>query len=574
MQFVLTLHSHLPWVLNHGRWPHGSDWLCEATIDTYLPLLETLQGLAHDGVKAPITLGITPVLANQLVSPDFPGEMEAFFDQRLVACDEAPESLAATEDEHLLHLVRFWRDRFLRFRELFRSVDGNLVKAFRQLEEAGEIEIISSAATHGFLPLLGREESIRLQLSVGAREHRRLFGRAPRGCWAPECAYRPSGEWNPIPGVSRSVDRAGVESFLEEAGFRYFFVDTHMMEAGSSLGAYADVPHGLERFDAEWHANHDAPEGVRVRSPYQAFRVSNAPPGAGVAAFVREPRSSMQVWSRHHGYPGEESYLEFHKIRWPGGLKFWKVTGPDTDLGDKNSYDPRRAWERLHDHASHYAWLLGQIKAEEGVGQDGVTMAPFDTELFGHWWFEGVDFLGEVYRRLARKDEVEPATASGHLEANPPVLGVEPLQGSWGADGDFSMWLNPGTQWTWERLWKLEDAFWAVAPEALGSAEARPILAQAARQLLLAQSSDWQFMISTGAVPDYGAKRFAQHCMDAEEMLAFLQEPPAENGQDRIADRVREMEERDHLFPDILDAVEEALARSGQSTASPGASEG
>lgn len=139
MQFVLTLHSHLPWVLNHGRWPHGSDWLCEATLDTYLPLLEVLQGLVHDGVKAPVTLGITPVLANQLASPDFPAEMESFLAQRLEACDEAPSSLADTGDEHLLHLVRFWKDRFLRFRDLFRSMEGNLVKALRRLEEEGTI---------------------------------------------------------------------------------------------------------------------------------------------------------------------------------------------------------------------------------------------------------------------------------------------------------------------------------------------------------------------------------------------------------------------------------------------------
>jgi 1,4-alpha-glucan branching enzyme len=152
MDFVLALHSHLPYVLNHGRWPHGSDWLCEAAIDTYLPLLETLRGLAADGVAAPVTIGFTPVLANQLVSPTFADELEAYFQQRLTACDEAVTAMAGTNDAHLLPLTDYWRDRLQRLRALFRSVHGNLVEPFRALEEAGHIEIMGGAATHGFSP--------------------------------------------------------------------------------------------------------------------------------------------------------------------------------------------------------------------------------------------------------------------------------------------------------------------------------------------------------------------------------------------------------------------------------------
>ncbi|HET6778624.1 MAG TPA: hypothetical protein VFH26_07025, partial [Gemmatimonadales bacterium] len=150
--FIFTLHSHLPYVLHHGRWPHGSDWLCEAALDTYLPLLEVLRGLATDGVAAPVTIGFTPVLANQLTSADFVSEMETFFQQRIKACDEAPASLAATGDSHLLPLAEFWRGRLRRLRTLFDSIDHDLIGAFRALESAGRIEIISSAATHGYLP--------------------------------------------------------------------------------------------------------------------------------------------------------------------------------------------------------------------------------------------------------------------------------------------------------------------------------------------------------------------------------------------------------------------------------------
>lgn len=561
MHFVLTLHSHLPYLLNHGRWPHGTDWLCEAALDTYLPLLRMLLDLENEGVPAPLALGITPVLAGQLAHPGFAAEMERFFEQRLEACREAPRSLASTGDEHLLPLVGFWEDRFTSLQRLFEQVGGDLVGAFRRLEERGRIEIIASAATHGFLPLLGREESVLLQLVAGAQEHRRLFGRSPAGCWIPECAYRPSGEWNPLPGVSRPAYRPGLEVHLSRVGFRYFFMDTHMARAGESLGAYGDVPHGAERFDAEWHGRPRLQHVEARRSPYQAFWVADYPSRAQVAAFVREPRSSMQVWSRHHGYPGDEWYLEFHKIRWPGGLKFWRVTGPEVDLGAKAPYDPERARERVGEHASHFAWLLGTIPREEGVGREGVGMAPFDTELFGHWWFEGVDFLGEVFRKLQAQEEVLPLRASDSLDASPPREVIRPSEGSWGAEGDFSMWLNPQTRWTWERLWPLEERFWKAALQARAEPSLRPLLAQAARELLLAQSSDWQFMISTGAVPDYAERRFSLHCDDLEALLDAL-EPEAPPGRlEAVLERLPALEGRDDLFPGILEALDQVLDR-------------
>jgi 1,4-alpha-glucan branching enzyme len=538
VDFVLTLHSHLPYVLNHGRWPHGSDWLCEAALDTYLPLLEQLRTLEREGIPAPVTIGFTPVLANQLASPVFGRELESFFEVRIAACREAPASLGATGDQALLPLVNYWRQRLERLRDLFRSTGGDLVSGFRDLRARGVLEIIGSAATHGYLPLLRRDESIRLQLAVGQHEHRRLFGEAPAGCWLPECAYR-----------SRVGGRPGIEELLEEAGFRYFFTDAHLAHAGASLGAYGDVPLGAERFDAEREGRARAPDEAATRSPYQAYRVSRSRPG--VAAMVRDPRSSLQVWSRQQGYPGDEWYLEFHKIRWPGGLKLWRVTGGDVSLGDKRPYEPPRAEERTAAHGRHFADLLGQL----ATGGAGLVVAPFDTELFGHWWFEGVDFLAATYRELRRRPAIRPVTASRHLAERPPQTALQLAEGSWGVNGDHSMWLNDQTRWTWERLWPLEDAFWDAVPAALSVAAARPILAQAARSLLLAQSSDWQFILSTGAVPDYAERRFIGHCEDTERLLAALREGALE-GATRLAG---ELAERDHLFPDVLESVAGAV---------------
>jgi 1,4-alpha-glucan branching enzyme len=352
-----------------------------------------------------------------------------------------------------------------------------------------------------------------------------------------------------------------LELFLAEAGFQYFFIDTHMAEAGEALGWYSDVTHGTERFDAPFEGESRASAPDTKRSAYQAYFVGDPQARKGLTAFVREPKASMQVWSRQLGYPGDGSYLEFHKIRWPSGLKYWSVTGSEVDLGGKLPYDPKQARYRASDHATHFSGFLGHIQRKERVPPSGVAMAPFDTELFGHWWFEGVDFIRELFTRLPYREGVVPVTASEHLESFPPKSAIRPLQGSWGANGDFSMWLNDGTRWTWERLWPLEESFWAVAPRALASEETRPILAQAARQMLLAQSSDWQFMISTGAVPDYAEKRLNIHCDDAETLLSALKPGTPEGAMAEALGKVSALQTRDDLFPDILDSVAKVLNR-------------
>ncbi|HUL04364.1 MAG TPA: 1,4-alpha-glucan branching protein domain-containing protein [Gemmatimonadales bacterium] len=554
MDFILALHSHLPYVLNHGRWPHGSDWLCEAALDTYLPLLEALEQLADADTPAPITIGFTPVLANQLADPAFARELDAFFELRLAACDEAAKSLPATGDAALLPLLGFWRARFCALQARFRGIDRNIVAAFRKLEQEGRLEIIGSAATHGYLPLLGRDESIRLQLAVGRAEHRRLFGRDPVGCWLPECGYRPRGIWSARAGTA--LERRGVEEHLADAGFGYFFTDAHLARAGGVLGSYGDVPLGAERFDAERHEQATRPAASAVRSPHSAYRVSSVRGGKSVAALVRDPASSMQIWSRHQGYPGDGSYLEFHKMRWPGGLKFWRVTGPDVDLGAKQAYEPAPAFARAADHASHFAHLLASVPPTPGARGREVVVAPFDTELYGHWWFEGVEFLGVVYRRLSEQRAVRPVTAGRHLEEHPPQAGLRLAEGSWGANGDHSMWLNDRTAWMWQRLWALEDAFWDAAPAAATRPEARPILAQAARELVLAQASDWEFIVSTAVVADYGVRRFELHCQDAERLVAALAPGGSLEGGQRLAE---ELWQRDRVFPDILASVAVAL---------------
>ena len=546
MDFVLTLHGHLPYVLHHGRWPHGSVWLSEGALDSYLPLIEALQKLEKEKIPAPITLGITPILANQLAHPSFISEFEAYMDRRLESAAQAPASLAQSGDAALKPIADFWHRRLERLYKLFRSIDEDLIGTLKGFESRGVIEIISSAATHGFLPLLARDESIELQLRVGVSEHRRLFGRAPTGCWLPECAYRPAGPWNPGFGAKPQRRRVGIEEHLAAAGFRYFFVDSHLVHAGPALG-YPDVVSAPA-----------SPAGKRT--PYSAYRVASADGTIrDLFALVRDPRSSEQVWSRDQGYPGDEWYLEFHKIRWPDGLRLWRVTGAKTDLGAKQQYDPQAAQAAARNHADHFAGVLRQTAAAPGRDQarDAVVTAPFDAELFGHWWFEGVDFLANVYRRLAT-DGVQPVTAREHITSHGRrAPAIQLTAGSWGKDGDFSYWLNQQTSWTWKRLWALEEAYWAVAPKALaGGPKARAVLAQATRSMLLAQASDWQFIISAGEAADYATQRFDEHCGQAEDLVRALGEGKID---DATLARVEALGAQDSVFPNVLRSVAEVI---------------
>jgi 1,4-alpha-glucan branching enzyme len=471
-------------------------------------------------------------------------------ERRLEGAAGAPAHLAAAGDSQLVPIAKFWHERLTRLLALFRSLDGDLVGALRKFEDRGRIELISSAATHGFLPLLSRDESIRLQLAVGVSEHKRLFGRMPTGCWLPECAYRPGGPWGP-PGAGpalRQTYRAGIDEHLAAAGYRYFFVDTHLVRAGAALG-YPDVV--------------DIPVAGE-RTPYVAYRVASSKRRAhDLFALVRDPKASAQVWSRAQGYPGDEWYLEFHKIRWPDGLRLWRVTGSGVDLGGKQRYDPGAASNSAQNHAEHFASVLRetatriqQQRAARGAPPPVVT-APFDAELFGHWWFEGVDFLAQLYRRLARNG-VRPVTAGQHVTSSAKASpAIQLTEGSWGKNGDFSMWLNDQTSWTWQRLWALEHAYWAIAPKALGGGpKPRAVLAQATRSMLLAQASDWQFIISTGEAADYANQRFDEHCGQAEDLVRALG-----NGKidDATMHRVEALGAQDSLFPNILRSIAEVL---------------
>jgi 1,4-alpha-glucan branching enzyme len=549
--FTFVLHSHLPWVLHHGRWPHGVDWLNEAAAETYLPLWRVLHERAARRRPIGVTLGLSPVLCEQLAHPDFHAEFATYLDQKIGAAVDDRAYFARTGETALAALAERWERFYRASLEDFMGPRGpNLVARFRRLEEDGAIEIITCGATHGYFPLLGTDAAIEGQVRTARAAHRRHFGRDPRGIWLPECGYRPAGPWvSPLDPQAAPATRRGVEEIVGEQGLRYFFVDTHLLSGGRPLGVYAD------RFEALRHVIHEDGEGTVApeRLPYRPYRVGRA---AEVACYGRDAVTAIQVWSGEHGYPGDPAYLDFHKKRFPGGHRYWAVTHPRADLAHKQVYQAEAAESRAPEHAAHFVALLQRVlgEAAERQGAPPVVCAMFDTELFGHWWFEGPRFLAAVLDRLDEAG-IEPCSAGDFLAAHAPREVVELPEGSWGDGGRHQVWLNDDTRWTWGPIHAAEARFERLACEALGL-PAEPLLErlmrQTGRELLLLEASDWQFLITTFAARDYAELRLAEHA-ESFERLATLAARRLAGGLLAEADEafVSECERRDALFPDF-----------------------
>ncbi|HEU4366634.1 MAG TPA: 1,4-alpha-glucan branching protein domain-containing protein [Methylomirabilota bacterium] len=549
--FSLVLHTHLPMVVNHGRWPHGSDWLNEATFECYLPLLEIAHRLVADGLSPKWTINVSPVLTEQLASPEFQTELAFYYENVRRACVESRAHFKGTGDQPIVALTYFWEEFYERMWELHRRIGGDIPGTLADLQRGGHLELITCAATHGYLPLLSRDESIHLQLRAAVETHTRHFGQAPRGIWLPECAYRPRYEWTPQAGPERGRERRlrpGIEEMLAAHGLEYFVADSHLVAAGEPVFLYRDFV-GRKGVLAEPASPMPA---VEPRSPYEPYRVASRGGTGSAIAFIRDPRSTVQVWSRERGYPGEFSYLEFHKKHFPGGLRFWRITDASGDLGTKQVYDPKVAVEKVGLQAAHFVGLVRETLEQARGGRGGLVCSPYDAELFGHWWFEGPLWLEQVVREMSRNG-VRPMTLAEALTVVPPQGPLQLPEGSWGEGGDHRVWLNPGTEWTWDRVYSAEREW--VEQLGLGDGgdrELKRVLAQASRELLLLQASDWQFLITTGAARDYAERRVAEHYADFKrlsEMAHGLRQRRPLSAE--AADTLRRLEKNDFVFPGL-----------------------
>jgi 1,4-alpha-glucan branching enzyme len=480
---TLILHAHLPYV----RHPEHEDaleenWLFEAITETYVPLFLVLESLIEDGIDFRLTFSVSPTLASMLADPFLQSRYLTRIERLIELADK--EEARTKSDPLIRPLARMYGALFASAREAFvNRYQKNLLNGLRRFQELGKVELMGTAATHGYLPLLSVNESaVRAQIKVGVKHHERSFGRRPTGFWLPECGYYP-----------------GVDAVLAEQGIRFTILETH----------------GITRADQ--------------RPRYGVYAPIYCP--SGVAAFGRDPDSSRQVWSAIEGYPGDYDYREFYRdigydldldyirpyihrdgIRIDTGMKYYRITGRDNF---KDPYIPEWAERKAEIHAGHFlAERQRQIeRLATMMDRKPVIVAPYDAELFGHWWFEGPRWLEYLIRKIAlEQDAIRLATLSEYLGEYPTNQTATPCMSSWGHRGSSEVWLNQENPWVYPHLHMAAESMEELAnahPCATG-----PLLRalnQAARELLLAQASDWAFMINSGAMTEYATARTKSH---------------------------------------------------------------
>lgn len=516
-RFLLCLHSHMPYVLSHGKSPHGTDWLMESAAECYLPILHALDRLHAEGIVPRWTINMTPILAEQLADPNFADEFIGYCEDKIASAKLDQKRFAAEGPLWMTGLATMWQRVYSRALTQFTERwNKEILSGFRFFQEEGLIEVMTCGATHGYLPLLGTDESCQAQVKLGVDSYKKHFGRQPRGIWLPECAYRPPYMWkSPVNESEQAWPRKGVEEYLQENGIEYFFVDSHMIRGGEPLGTYQEkFPQLAEMFARSKKFFNPPPE---LRSEYEHYALPN-----GVVCMARDPETTVKVWSGEHGYPGDPFYLEFHKQLYPGRHRYWRISENKRDLGAKQPYDPWRAYENVANHAEDMVRTLKSTLAryKGQADREGTVIAMYDTELFGHWWWEGPEFLYELARRLHAESDIECVSGGDLIDREPARHTITLPEGSWGEGGYHYVWLNEDNVWTWEKLYPAQRKMRQMAREMAGG-PAEEIAIQAARELLLAEASDWQFLISTFSARDYSEIRFVDH-IDRFNRLAEL----------------------------------------------------
>jgi 1,4-alpha-glucan branching enzyme len=457
--FALVLHSHLPWLAHHGSWPVGEEWLHQAWSSSYLPLVRLLGELADEGRRDVLTLGVTPVLAAQLDDPWCLRQQTTW----LGFWRERAAELAARPETHLRELAA---REFAAAERSLELLAGDwrhgASPLLRRLQEAGVVELLGGPATHPFLPLLD-DRVAAFSLRAGLDDARLRLGRRPVGVWSPECGWAP-----------------GLERTLVADGVRHLLVDEATL----------------------------APTGASTSQPWRVA-------GSDVVVLARDLAVTNLIWSSRTGYPAGPHYRDFHTFDHPSGFRPYRVTGAGTEGPDKAPYDPRRARRAAADDAVRFVAAVRQrlLEVRDRDGRRGLVVAAYDTELFGHWWHEGPQFLGHVLRLLPEAG-VRLTTLGGALESHGAAGEIELPPGSWGAGKDYRVWdgeqvhdLRDEGFWVQRRLLDVVDD-----EHRAGRLRARrPDLDQLARQALLALSSDWAFMVTRDQAADYARERAAGH---------------------------------------------------------------
>ena len=489
---VLLLHAHLPYV-RHPEYKSfvEENWLFEGISETYLPLLRLFDSLERDGVEFKLALSISPTLTTMLQDQLLQHRYIAHLHSQLELAEK--EVNRTRDDDRFRPLAEMYRTRHqTNLREFTQKYENDITRGFDYYYKRGKLEILATAATHAFLPLyMQHPPAVRAQVQTGVADHARVFGKAPRGFWLPECGYAP-----------------GLEDYLADQGIQYFFVATHGLVIADKRPA----------------------SGV-----YEPVTCPN-----GVAVFGGDHVSTISIWSAEDGYPSDISYREFYRdighdlpldyigphlpegtVRINTGFKYYAVTGK---TNDKQPYSPEAAARKTREHADNFVYKLSErVDRLSGLmSTPPVISCPFDAELFGHWWFEGPAWLELTIRRIA-DSPIQLITPSEYLKAYPTHQTSLPAFSSWGNKGYSEVWLDGSNDWVYrhthkaiERMRELIERF----PNEMGLK--RRALNQAAREVLLSQASDWPFIMRAGTAVPYAVRRVKDHIANVAHVYETL----------------------------------------------------
>jgi 1,4-alpha-glucan branching enzyme len=514
---ILMLHMHLPFV-RHPE--HESfleeNWLFEAISETYLPLLRMFDRLEADQVPFRMAIAVSPTLVamleDELLQERYVRHLESLLEL-------GERELERTKDDPDLHTIaRMYRELFQQnYDDFIERYERRILRGFDYYSKKGRIELLTSAATHAYLPVYeAYPETVNAQVQLASREHQRVFGKPARGFWLPECGYF-----------------AGAEDVLKEHGFDYFFTATHGMLFSE-----------------------DRPEAGVYR------------PGVcpnGVTVFGRDLYSANAVWSGREGYPSNAGYRDFYRdigydlpldyigkyihdgnVRIPTGFKYHAITG-DTD--QKASYDPDAAAEVVEKHADDFVAKQQRLVQKLTPLMDGppVISSPYDAELFGHWWFEGPQWLEAVIRRLATsRNGISMVAPSEYLRSHAAVQRVRPAFSSWGNQGYSEVWIDGKNDWIYPHVHRAVERMVELVrryPDESGLKERA--LAQAAREVLLSQASDWPFIMRAGTTVPYAERRVKEHIYNFTSIYDGLCRGSVDT------EWLTRLERRHNLFPEL-----------------------
>ncbi len=478
--FGLVLHGHIPWCKKSGTWPAGEEWLMEAMNETYVPMLNILRELKENGIKTAITINMTPILIEQLADEYMKQRFTEYMENLI---SRAKNDVKRFENHQERKLIAEYNLRNFEnvLDTFYHNYYRDLLGSFKWLQEEGMIELITCGATHGFLPLFESDSGIFSQIQLAVDNYKKYFNKEPKGFWLPECAYRPKDYRN-------GKVRESIDYWLNNSGIEYFFVDSH----------------GILNAEILEHKNEI---GLNTNFGYTLK--------TGLSVFGRNKRTSRQVWDAEIGYPGNEYYREFHKKDYESGLHYWRITSKELVKTEKQLYNIEKAEDIVKSHANHFVSLVSEELKQfsDKFNQKGIIISPYDFELYGHWWMEGISWLKKIFGLIYNHEELEMITISDYtskFKENFSVIKME--ESSWGEGGHFQVWKNPEHSWIWPYINGSIKEFENVLEHNVNPNEwGKRILQQTARELLLMEGSDWPFLLYTKQAKEYANQRFHHH---------------------------------------------------------------